>query len=174
MNNSHNYPLIGKGMFSKVYRKSKTRVLIESVDPAKEVMALFFPSSKLFPTLERVSYGETSTYESKYYPKKSKLKSNMSDFDWEFYRWLCEYQYSTSKCNGDTDYDRLLNFFSKIPTKFHRKRDVLIEALGALTNYDLDIGFEISPRNVTAHNGRLVLLDCFYFKSKLKEVRGVL
>lgn len=147
MNNSHNYPLIGKGKFSKVYRKSKTRVLIESVDPVKEAMTLVFPSSKLFPTLERVSHGEISTYESKYYPKKPKLKSNMSDFDWEFYRWMTtESKRTMFDCRGDIDYGQLLDFFNKIPTKFHRKRDVLIKALRALSKYGLDVVFEISPR----------------------------
>ena len=49
-------PLIGRGMFSTVYRKNAKTVLIKSVDPVKECMAMgWFPSSRMFPKTTRVA-----------------------------------------------------------------------------------------------------------------------
>jgi hypothetical protein len=45
------------------------------------------------------------------------------------------------------------------------------DAVEACANYGSDVMFEISPRNVAVHNGNLILLDCFFIKSKLREVR---
>ncbi|UZT50357.1 hypothetical protein [Enterobacter phage 04_vB_Eclo_IJM] len=49
--------------------------------------------------------------------------------------------------------------------------DVLM-ALDACANFGSDIQFEISPRNVRAVNGKLILVDCFFLVSKLQEVRS--
>lgn len=54
-----------------------------------------------------------------------------------------------------------------LPPKFRKQRDHLLAAIDALYNYGDDVCFEISPRNVTAHKGKLILLDCFLMKSHL-------
>lgn len=157
---------IGKGAFSTVYKKSNTRVLIKSRDHVKECMSLgWFPSSKIFPSLKRVGSsecGKYTYYEQKYYPKVKSLKNSLKPFEYEFYIVLREV---SSKSFGG--FYELHGEFQTIPKKFSRRVAVLREALDALSNYGLDIGFEISPRNVAVNNGCLVLLDCFFFKSQL-------
>lgn len=170
-------PLIGRGMFSTVYRKNAKTVLIKSVDPVKECMAMgWFPSSRMFPKTTRVALLDgdqgTALYEQRYYPKAKSLKAALKPAEWEFYQELrdvqCRYNY------GWDDYkalDSLQSLISNLPSKYARKKAALLGAIDALTDYGPDIRFEISPRNVAAHNGNLILLDCFFMAEKMKEVR---
>ena len=73
-------------------------------------------------------------------------------------------------CNPYDSYDRHYKAFSKL--KNNRLRTAMLEALEGCSNWGSDIGFEISPRNVAVNNGKLVLLDVFFSKSKLKEIRS--
>lgn len=163
--------LIGKGAFSRVYRKNKNTVVIKSVDNVKECMSLgWFPKSSLFPSLKLIERHENySIYESMYYEKVSSLKNNLIDFDYEFYNELKNL--NSFYIGGHNGYDHWYNEFKKLPNKFHHRKNVLLETLDALSNYGSDIAFEISPRNVTVKNGKLILLDCFFFVSALREVR---
>lgn len=170
-------PLIGRGSFSTVYRKNAKTVLIKSVDPVKECMAMgWFPSSRMFPKTTRVAILDddqgTALYEQRYYPKVKSLKTALKPAEWEFYQALRGI--NTFHCFGWNDYktlDALINLISNLPSKYARKKAALLGAIDALTNYGPDIRFEISPRNVAAHNGNLVLLDCFFMAEKMKEVR---
>lgn len=173
--NTNGMKQIGKGEFSTVYRKNKNTVLIKSRDHAKECMAAgWFPECSLFPTLERVGSsdcGEFSFYEEKYYPKKASLKKNLRPSEWEFYKILRGF-FNDYPLMGKTRHQYLNTWhecFDRIPGKFHVKREQMKEALDAMGNYGEDVCFEISPRNVTAHNGRLVLLDCFFMLSQQKR-----
>ena len=170
-------PLIGRGMFSTVYRKNAKTVLIKSVDPVKECMAMgWFPSSRMFPKTTRVALLDddqgTALYEQRYYPKVKSLKAALKPAEWEFYQELRKAQ-NYVLCLPD-DYkalDSLRSVISNLPSKYARKKAALLGAIDALTNYGPDIRFEISPRNVAVHNGRLILLDCFFMAEKAKEVR---
>jgi hypothetical protein len=72
---------------------------------------------------------------------------------------------------GDFAYlDELRKQFNRLPKWAAR---ALNEQIDGLMNYGADIRFEISPRNVAVKNGKLILLDCFFFASKLREVRGI-
>ncbi|MBV5342462.1 hypothetical protein JZU68_02215, partial [bacterium] len=81
------YPKIGKGMFSTVYRKDARTVLIKSVDPVKECMSLgWFPKTAMFPTVKRLlCEDDFSLYECRYYHKVSSLKKSLTRFEYEFY-----------------------------------------------------------------------------------------
>lgn len=86
-------PLIGRGVFSTVYRKNAKTVLIKSVDPVKECMAMgWFPSSRMFPKIARVAILDddqgTALYEQRYYPKVKSLKAALKPMEWEFYKEL--------------------------------------------------------------------------------------
>lgn len=161
--------LIGKGSFSKVYRKSNTTVLIKSVDPVKECMALdWFPSSRLFPKVNRTGCGE---YEMKYYPKVSSLKNTLKPKHYAFYNELRKiYGVHLNPLNPYDRFDAWYKAFGKISCP--RKRNIMREALGACTNFGTDVCFEISPRNVAVSNGNLILLDCFYMQSELNKVQS--
>ena len=160
--------LVGRGAFSQVYRKSDREVLIKSRDPVKECMSLtWFPNSRIFPTLTKIGTdddGLYSFYVSKYYQRVRSLKSSVAADDWEFYNILRQLPVAPG-------YNHWYLQFSLIPNKFKGKRKALLGAVDALANYGSDICFEISPRNVAAQNNKLVLLDCFYLKSALQEVR---
>lgn len=164
---------IGKGAFSTVYRQTKKKVLIKSTDNVKECLSMgWMPDHAMFPTTERVGVsdcGEYQFYEQKYYPKVSSLKNNLSSFEWEFYKALRElFICKDFSPNPHTLHQEWHDAFDTLPGKFWRKRELLKEALDGLANYGSDICFEISPRNVAASGGKLVLLDCFFFKSQLK------
>ena len=172
-------PLIGRGMFSTVYRKNAKTVLIKSIDPVKECMSMgWFPSSRMFPKTTRVAILDddqgAALYEQKYYPKAKSLKAALKPAEWEFYRELRKLQEHMHRRCHLTDYkilECLRSAISDLPSKYARKKSALLGAIDALTNYGLDIRFEISPRNVAVHNGNLILLDCFFMAEKAKEVR---
>jgi hypothetical protein len=163
---------IGRGVFSTVYQHGRNKVLIKSRDSVKECMAMgWFPTSPMFPALKRVGSsdcGEFQLYEEKFYPKVKSLKSALSSFEWEFYRELrvINEEWKDPKISW---YQHFQGRFASLPGKFHHKRDRLLEALDGLSNYGEDMVFEISPRNVTVHNKKLVLLDCFFMESQLKS-----
>ncbi|UZT50044.1 hypothetical protein [Enterobacter phage 01_vB_Eclo_IJM] len=70
-----------------------------------------------------------------------------------------------------TRYSKLHTTGLRLKTVREGLMDVLM-ALDACANFGSDIQFEISPRNVRAVNGKLILVDCFFLVSKLQEVRS--
>ena len=169
--NTSKLPCIGRGTFSTVYQKSKTKVLIKSKDKVKECMALGgFPNSSLFPIIKRVGSsdcGKYQFYEEKFYPKVKNLKKNLSSFEYEFYKYLrgIPYPYFPSSNLHNSWHEE----FDKLPNKFWVKKQALKDALDSLANYNSDIVFEISPRNVAVQSNKLILLDCFYFPDDLYD-----
>jgi len=164
------FELVGKGSFSTVYRKSEKEVLIFSNDKVKECMSLgFFPSCRLFPKVINTNNTilEKPVYTMKYYKKVSSLKNTLEPKEYSFYKELRKL-YNDNLCIG---YNNLYKLFNSLPSKYKYKKSLLLNALNGLINYGDDMRFEISPRNVTVNNGKLILLDCFYFSSQLEEVR---
>ena len=155
--------LIGKGLFSKVYKVNSKKVLIKSVCYSKECTSLFI-NSMWFPKLERIELNE---YLCEFYPKVASLKSSLKPKHYELYK---ELRKINVYCHNDYDnYYKLREEFEKVSNK--SLRTALIDYLDDFAQYGTDIGFEISPRNVAVKNGRLILLDCFFNKSQLCEVR---
>lgn len=158
---------IGKGSFTTAYLKpDKKVVLLKSCDPIKECMAYgWFPNSRLFP---KVSFGEQDgTYLMKYYPKVSSLKQALVPKDYALY---LELKNLWKQMPNGAGFNEVLAVFKLISNRHTRK--IMIEALEACGNYGSDVVFEISPRNVAVSpTGRLILLDCFFMRSKLKELR---
>lgn len=112
--------LIGRGSFSKVYKKDNKTVLIYSTDPIKEGLALdFFPSSRLFPKVERIDYLDDGkgVYEMPFYPRVTSLKNTLKPSQYEIYKELRRvFQYS-STIHIDNKYDgytRLFKAFKSI------------------------------------------------------------
>lgn len=155
---------IGKGSFSTVYRKGNSKnVYIKTNDYVKEAMCLWFENSRLFPKIQHSDI-EGFDYKMKYYPKHTSLKLSLKPKEYQKYLLLRDF-------NGTQDFNILWDTFSTIKIKSLKKN--LLDALSALSNYGFDIVFEISPRNVSVSpTGNLVLLDCFYIQSQLKDIRG--
>ena len=104
--------------------------------------------------------------------KAMSLKAALKPVEWEFYQKLRETQSNINPFLDDYKaLDSLQSLIKALPSKYARKKAALLGAIDALTNYGQDIRFEISPRNVAAHNGNLILLDCFFMAEKAKEVR---
>ncbi len=159
--------LIGKGTFSKVYLKGNDEVLIVSRDKVKQAMSeMHWPSSRLFPRIRKEGEGQngTSLYTSKYYPRVRNLKNSLEPKEWELYRYLQDLDRWPSRADMSKG-NRWRSLFSSIP--WRGKREALLAALDCLRMYGDDVCFEISPRNVAVHRGKLVLLDCFFFYSQL-------
>ena len=161
--------LIGKGSFTKAYRKDKTTVLLKSDDPIKECMSMgWFPDSRLFPKIIRTDFGE---YEMKYYEKVSSLKKSLTETHYEMYEELRKVSKNIKRTSNI--YDGLFNVrdgFKMI--KDRRLKEIMIRAVEACSNYGSDVEFEISPRNVAVtKTGKLILLDCFFMKSKALNIR---
>lgn len=158
-------PLIGQGAFSRVYKKDSKTVLIVSRDKAKEAMASpLWPPSRLFPRIKEVSSG---VYESRYYPPIRSLKGALKEGQWQLYTHLRNLHMDYTLGQG---YYELRTGFKKHMAPYRRQREALLAALDALANYNLDVCFEISPRNVAVSpSGNLVLLDCFFFRHQLRR-----
>ena len=160
--------VVGRGAFSTVYRKSRKVVLIKSRCKAKECMSEgFFPDTFMFPKIKQVGIsedGEYRFYEGRFYKKEKSLKGTLDPFDWEFYNVLRSLRWPQG-------YSEVLDSFNKIPDKFHKRREHLISALDGLLNFEEDICFEISPRNVAVSKRKLILLDVFFFKHQLWRQR---
>ena len=167
--------LIGKGAFTKAYLLDSGKVELRSCDPVKECMALVgFGGSYLWPIIERI---DDEVYTMNYLPNTPNLKSNLEPKQYQLYsalrklkpyinfKWGCGIQ--------DWEYsDHWRKQFGGLPAEFEEEKQALLEAVDSLANYGQDIQFEISPRNVRAVNGKLCLLDCFFFVSQLQLVNS--
>lgn len=167
--------LIGKGTFSKAYLTDQGYVELHSVDPVKECMALWgFGDSRLWPQIERIECQGNGwqVFKMPLYDKPKSLKNSLNPDDWEFYKAL---KAIPRAMNWEKDYElkgKWHRAFDKLRDKWAQHVEALDEALDSIANYGFDICFEISPRNVAVKDGNLILLDCFFLRSKLREVTG--
>lgn len=157
--------LIGRGAFSRVYRQGDSdTVTIVSSCYAKECQALWHECEyDRVPSLTRIDYTSDGKgiYTMPYMPRPRSLKSALLPEERELYKALRELSREVSYTTSLHD---LYAIFRGYP--------FITNMLDSLCNYGEDIGFEISPRNVTALDGRLILLDCFFMKNQLREIRS--
>lgn len=165
------YQLIGKGAFTKAYRKDDV-VYLKSCDPIKECMAHgWFPESRLFPKV-KFSDVDGFDYEMKYYPREKSLKKALRPRQYRLYKALKSISDDRGTCaNKYQEYSKWYEKLSSLPSEFSREKEVILEGLDGCTNTGSCIAFEISPRNVAVDNGFLVLLDVFFNIETLHEVR---
>lgn len=162
--------LIGKGLFTKCYRLDRYNVVLDSVDPVKECMAMgWFSESTIFPVLDYVDpLDNDSLIKCKYYPRVSSLKKSLKPKQYAIYKELRNLKFDPVKIEYERA-DSLRKAFKTIKNK--RFRDGLLEAVDGVQGYGSDICFDISPRNVAVNKGNLILLDCFFLYSKAEQVR---
>lgn len=150
------------GLFSTAYLDGE-HVILKSICRAKECLALFgFGDSNYWPQIERI---DSYVYKMPFYQP---LKKSSVDADqWVLYQALRAHtQAFQSYVPRETSYeryDRLYAHWAVYP--------FIQEAIEALSNYGQDIDIEISPRNVKTLNGKLVLLDIFFFHDAVAEIR---
>lgn len=164
---------IGSGAFCQVYRKGKTKVIIQSCCTVKRAMSEgFFPDSPLFPKIKLLDRkGRWSYYEGTYmkvFDEYSTLMSKLNPFDKEFYHELNLAQYLDDHDEDYFDsYAGVIKNIETLPNKFHCRKALMIEAVEGLSNYGSDMALDVGTKNVALKNGKLVLLDCFFFKREI-------
>lgn len=152
--------LIGKGLFSKVFKLNDKQVLIQSVCNVKECLSMdWHQSTGIFPKIESIDYQE---YTCEYYDKVSSIKYSLCPKHYEIYKDLRSLSINRNGNNYDLSY-KWIEEFKKVKDK--KYREALLDMIECLHNYGSDIDFEISPRNIAIKNGKLILLDVFYFKN---------
>lgn len=160
---------IGSGSFTTAFRLKNGKVLLKSKDPIKQHMAEGnFPKSRLFPTVTLVKEATEfcrARYEMEYYEQPANIYEALNSSQKEFYDEHIRYFYVI------TGYNRIVDAFSKLPEKFAYEREIMLEAVHSLKEYGNDIIFENPLQNLAIKNGQLVLLDCFFLRSVLTEVR---
>lgn len=165
--------LIGRGKFTKVYDNNDNTVTVLSSCPSKECYSLGWVSSSkefgydicLNPIYDFKDYkNELRCYISPKYEKFKKAKVPVEDY--EVYKQLVIFSKKINRNNNIYD-----NLFAIIKAANNELsgwlKDFIISQAEAMGNFGTDIDFEISPRNVMVHNGRLVLLDLWFYRSKL-------
>lgn len=165
-------PLIGRGMFTRCYRYSKKEALCISCDPTKECIALgWTPTSRFIPEIEKLDYdGIFSLYKMPLYEKPKSLKGSLNKSDYRFYSDL-----RNLKVDYDLNSHRwIYNIVRAVEqSKLHyARKDLMISFAESMANFGHELRFEISPRNVAVKNGKLILLDVFFFADKMRAVRA--
>lgn len=171
--------LIGKGSFTKAYSDGK-RVYLISNDPVKECMAHKWGSkSSYFPKIN-FSNNDNFDYEMKLYERVTAPKKQLNKRSYENYLKLKELARNNNTSVIEKSHTcRIDHFRYEILREEILKanltrglKNALIGMIDGLIDYGSDICFEISPHNIAATaKGNLILLDCFFMNSKLKEAR---
>ena len=167
--------LIGKGLFSRVYDNGDGSVLIYSKDHAKDCLSMQWHDNSmgLFPEIEKIDYLDNgqSIYQCKKYTKVRSLKNTLDADQYALYLELrALFSGLEILRNHNDNYQYLYDTFNASSIDESVKYSIL-DFLDALCNFGEDINFEISPRNVAVDNGKLVLLDCFFFSSQAIKAR---
>jgi len=166
-------PVIGKGAFTTAYRFNDRQVLLKSEDLVKLAMAQgMFPNSKLFPEIDFLNSIKYKDYDyiMNYEPdlKSRVVIPKLNPYYQNMYRQLKKLENSF---HGKKDFEKNVDKLKGIKT-YHK--NALKSAFAGIMNFeeDTDIRFEISPRNVSTKNGRLILNDCFFLFSAMLEKLG--
>lgn len=169
-----NLKQVGKGGFTRCYELDDDTVLLESFDPIKQIMADGkFPKSKLFPEVRHYpKKGKIggNFYTMHYYkgrPKRATqkwLRENLKPFHFETYITLWELRKSVdSQISGKRGVNRQEVWNEAFSTLENRKlARILTDAYNACCEVADNIMFDCEPKNVTPHEGNLILLDCFF------------
>ena len=170
--------IIGKGKFTRCYQHpdNKNKVVLISNCWAKECSAMgWMPSSQMYPKIEKVDYPEgldndASKYQMKKFKQVRSLRSSLNAHHYTMYKQLREFSYNLRAIRSKYEsHDILHDAINDSPLMPKLKR-LLAESLDALANYGDGMMFEVSPRNVAVDNGKLILLDCWFFVEREKLV----
>ncbi len=169
--------VIGRGAFTRCYDNGDNVLLVSSC-PVKECIAHGWGSdSALFPTIEQLDYqDESRLYTMKKYSRTRSLKTDLRPDQYELYKNLVSFArqwqlLSITLKRGDHRHMEFIKL-AKSSSLDESTKQALIEQADGLANYTNNIGFEVSPRNVAADNGNLILLDVFFSVDQLIKTRS--
>lgn len=163
--------LIGKGTFTKAYQVSETEVEIVSICPAKECYAMFSQGNTFAPAIEKIDYREDgfSVYSMPLYPKVTAPKKQLNTESYKIYQAL-----RTISGQWKMTYNKFVEQVEALDISEEAKESIIEIASDVGNGIDCDdMGFEISPRNIsTDNNGNLIMLDCFFSRKLLRTTQG--
>lgn len=163
--------LIGKGTFTKAYQVSETEVEIVSICPAKECYAMFSQGNTFAPVIEKIDYREDgfSVYSMPLYPKVTAPKKQLNTESYKIYQAL-----RTIIEQWKMTYNKFVEQVEALDISEEAKESIIEIASDVGNGIDCDdMGFEISPRNITIdNNGNLIMLDCFFSRKLLRTTQG--
>lgn len=165
--NNFKRKLIGKGAFTKAYQISETEVEIVSICPAKECYAMFSQGNTFAPVIEKIDYREDgfSVYSMPLYPKVTAPKKQLNKEAYKIYSALkaISGQYQMT-------YNKFVEAVESTDLDEDTKEQIIEIASDVGNGIDCDdMGFEISPRNITTDEaGNLIMLDCFFSRKLLR------
>lgn len=164
-----NKPLkVRKGKYSIVYVFDDI-ALIHSKDPIKECLSLnWFPDSIHVPEVNDSNIQSDKAgfkvYEMPLYETNRSVKSLICQDD--YFNIYLPLRKLMTNINWDYNnpYKWQNNFYDAVQqTELTIDiKDLIVSCYEACMNYSSKVMFEISPRNVAAKDGRLILLDCFF------------
>lgn len=181
-----NLPKVGKGGFTRCYQLNDDTVLLESYDPIKKLMAEGrFPKSKLFPEVRQHKnpFGVGGDFYTMFYYKgrpprstKSWLKRELEPDQYLMYLSLESLRVQVEdSIRGKRGVDRRTVWNEAFASLADKKLGKLMTKANNMCCTVADsIMFDCAPKNVAPHNGKLILLDCFYssklfYKIKLQD-----
>lgn len=159
--------LIGKGSFTKAYQIDEDKVEVVSICPAKECYAMFSQGNTFAPVIEKIDHRDDgySVYHMPLYPKVTAPKKQLNKAAYSIYQTL-------RSISGK--FGMNYNLFCEEVEATDLEEDVKEEILSLVSDVCnaidcFDMGFEISPRNITTDkDGNLIMLDCFFSRKLLK------
>lgn len=156
---------IGKGSYTKAYLLPDNKVILASNDPIKECMALgWFPDSDRYPVIDWFLWLEQEDvqfYSMGYYPYCRALSQLLLPDEMRLYSALRKLHARLPSKPERKLFPRYINEMI-LPT-WPDAAQALLDGYNVCLNVDTHgVGFEISPRNVRVHEGKLIFMDCFF------------
>lgn len=160
--------LIGKGAFTKAYQVAENQVEIITICPAKECYALFSQGNSFAPVIEKVDYLDSgeSVYNMPLYPKITAPKKQLNAKAYVIYNTLRNIASTYA-----IDYYKFIEAVEACELGEETKESVIDLCSDVCNGIDpMEMGFEISPRNITTNDvGDLIMLDCFFSRKILRS-----
>jgi hypothetical protein len=161
--------LIGKGSFTKAYLLNDGTVEVESICPAKECYALFSKGNSFAPIIDRTDYLDSGVcvYKMPLYPKCRAPKRELNTTAYKVYTELRKLS-----CQFAMTYNKFTAAVEALSLEEDTKEEIISLAGDVANAIDCnDMGFEISPRNISyTAEGGLVMLDCFFSRKLLHSI----
>jgi len=162
--------VIGRGAFTKVWGIDGNNAVIATICPVKNALSEY-DGGRMTPTYEFrgsiESHPEVSVLLSPKYEKLTAPKRQLTTLYYKYYQYLLK---AFRKPTGSTGwyYSSIKGYHDILEVcegfKLKGLRDELVGIVMHLSNYinPYDLCMEVSPRNLMAYNGKLVLNDLFF------------
>lgn len=161
---------IGRGAFTTAYLTIEGKVLLKSTCPLKECYSLFLQDNPLIAKIETAGYcnrTDKPLFLMDYLAPSRSLRRELKQDQYDLYKKLV----AIFKTEFVGSYQNIRNAIESLDVDQKVLID-LLDIVDSCSNYaNESLCFEISPRNVRAVDGNLILLDCFFCRDTLLSIR---